>query len=166
MTSNRNRILLFFLLLALIVPSHLIANDRTVTVDEPWWVISGSNFYYALTHRDFANTIYDYHPAVTTTWMVTAGMVSYFPEYRGFGLDYFDVRKPNFEEFLRENGKEALGLLRNSRLFQSALILALAALCFFLLQKLIDYRMAFLSIALAMTAPFFLGHARLLNHEG
>lgn len=166
MTSKRNQILLFILLLALIVPSHLIANDHTVTVDEPWWVISGSNYYYALTHRDFANTLYDYHPAVTTTWMVTAGMLSYFPEYRGFGLDYFDVRKPNFEEFLRENGKEALGLLRNSRLFQSALILALAALSFFLLQKLIDYRMAFLSIALAMTAPFFLGHARLLNHEG
>ncbi|MBL8063161.1 MAG: glycosyltransferase family 39 protein [Anaerolineales bacterium] len=166
MTSKRNPILLFILLLALIVPSHLIANDRTVTVDEPWWVISGSNYYYALTHRDFADTIYDYHPAVTTTWMVTAGMVSYFPEYRGFGLEYFDVRKPNFEEFLRENCKEALGLLRNSRLFQSALILALAALCFFLLQKLIDYRMAFLSITLAMTAPFFLGHARLLNHEG
>lgn len=26
--------------------------------------------------------------------------------------------------------------------------------------------MAFLAIMLSMTAPFFLGHARLLNHEG
>ncbi|MBN8654324.1 MAG: glycosyltransferase family 39 protein [Anaerolineae bacterium] len=166
MNEKRGRALLIVLLLILIVPSHLIGIDRATTIDEPWWVISGSNYYYALTNRDFANTIYDYHPAVTTTWMVTTGMVTYFPEYRGFGQGYFDVRKPHFEEFLRENGKDALDLLRYSRWAQSALILALAALGFFLLQMVMDYRMAFLSISLAMTAPFYLGHSRLLNHEG
>jgi hypothetical protein len=166
MNEKRGRALLIVLLLILIVPSHLIGIDRATTIDEPWWVISGSNYYYALTNRDFANTIYDYHPAVTTTWMVTTGMVAYFPEYRGFGQGYFDVRKPHFEVFLRENGKDALDLLRYSRWAQSALILALAALGFFLMQMVMDYRMAFLSISLAMTAPFYLGHSRLLNHEG
>jgi hypothetical protein len=166
MNEKRGRALLIVLLLILIVPSHLIGIDRATTIDEPWWVISGSNYYYALTNRDFANTLYDYHPAVTTTWMVTTGMVAYFPEYRGFGQGYFDVRKPHFEEFLRENGKDALDLLRYSRWAQSALILVLAALGFFLLQMVIDYRIAFLSISLAMTAPFYLGHSRLLNHEG
>lgn len=164
--SKRSRFLVLVLLLVLITPSHLIAADRPTTLDEPWWLISGSNYYYALTNRDFANTLYDYHPAVTTTWVVTAGMVAYFPEYRGFGQGYFDVRKPKFEEFLHENGKEALDLLRYSRWVQSLLILAFALLGFFLLQKLLDYRLAFLSIALAMTAPFYLGHSRLLNHEG
>lgn len=166
---NKNvwsRLVFFVLLLALMVPSHMIAIDRVVTVDEPWWVISGSNFYYALGQRDFENTIYDYHPAVTTTWIVTAGMLSYFPEYRGYGQGYFDVRKPHFEEFMREHGKEALDLLRTSRLIQSALVVALALLGFFLLQLLAGQHTAFLSIALAMTAPFFLGHSRLLNHEG
>lgn len=158
--------ILALILLAMIAPSHLIANDRVVTVDEPWWVISGSNYYYALTHGDFANTLYDYHPAVTTTWVVTAGMLSYFPEYRGGGQGYFDVRKPKFEEFLRENGKEALDLVRNSRLIQSALILSFALLAFFLIQSLTNQITAFLSVALAMTAPFYLGHSRLLNHEG
>ncbi len=160
------RALLLLLLLALILPSHLIANDRVVTVDEPWWVISGSNFYYALGQQDFENTIYDYHPAVTTTWVVTAGMLSYFPEYRGYGQGYFDVRKPHFEQFLRDHGRQALGLLRNARLIQTALLMALALLGFLLLQLLVGQQAAFLSIALAMTAPFFLGHARLLNHEG
>ena len=88
---------LFALLLVLIVPSRLIASDRPTTMDEPWWVISGSNYYYALANRDLANTLYDYHPAVTTTWMVATGMIAYFPEYRGFGQGYFDVRKPKFE---------------------------------------------------------------------
>ncbi len=164
--SKRSRFLLAILLLVLIAPSHLIAVDRPITVDEPWWLISGSNYYYALANRDFASTLYDYHPAVTTTWMVTSGMVAYFPEYRGLGQGYFDVRKPKFEEFLREHGKEALDLLRYSRWIQSALILAFAMLGFFLLQKLMDYRMAFLAITLAMVAPFYLGHSRLLNHEG
>ena len=90
LNEKRGRVLLFALLLILIVPSHLIGIDRATTIDEPWWVISGSNYYYALTNRDFANTLYDYHPAVTTTWMVTTGMVAYFPEYRGFGQGYFD----------------------------------------------------------------------------
>lgn len=166
LNEKRGRVLLVALLLILIVPSHLIGIDRATTIDEPWWVISGSNYYYALTNRDFANTLYDYHPAVTTTWMVTTGMVAYFPEYRGFGQGYFDVRKPHFEGFLRENGKDVLDLLRYSRWAQSALILVFAALGFFLLQMLMDFRMAFLSISLAMTAPFYLGHSRLLNHEG
>jgi len=157
---------LFALLLVLIVPSRLIASDRPTTMDEPWWVISGSNYYYALANRDLANTLYDYHPAVTTTWMVATGMIAYFPEYRGFGQGYFDVRKPKFEEFLHENNKEALNVLLYSRWLQSLSILAFALLGFFLLQKLMDSRMAFLSISLAMIAPFYLGHSRLLNHEG
>jgi hypothetical protein len=163
----KNKWLMTILLLVLIIPSHVIGIDKFVTFDEPWWVISGSNYYYALTHGDFANTIYDYHPAVTTTWIVTAGMLSYFPEYRGIGQDeYFDVRKPKFEEFMREHGKEAIDLIRNSRLIQSALLIGLAVLSFILLQMLIEPIMAFLGIVLAMNAPFFLGHSRLLNHEG
>lgn len=159
-------ILIILVLLMLIVPSHVIGIDRVVTIDEPWWVISGSNYYYALTHRDFANTIYDYHPAVTTTWIVAAGMLSYFPEYRGFGQGYFDVRKPNFEEFMRENGKDAIDLVRHSRLIQSMLLIAVAVLGFFLLQLLVDQTAALAAIALAMSGPFFLGHSRLINHEG
>ena len=161
-----NWLIMLLILLASIVPSHVVGIEKVVTIDEPWWVISGSNYYYALTHKDFANTIYDYHPAVTTIWMVTAGMLSYFPEYRGFGQGYFDVRKPKFEEFMRSHGKNVIDLVRNSRLFQATLLTALATLGFFLLQLLVDRRVALLSIALAMNAPFFLGHSRLLNHEG
>lgn len=157
---------LAFLLLIVVVPSHIVQNDQTITIDEPWWVISGSNYYYALTHRDFANTRYDYHPAVTTTWAVTAGMLSYFPEYRGLGQGYFDVRKPNYEEFLREQGKDVLILLRNSRFIQTAVILTFAIAAFYFLQLLVGHSAAFLSVSLAMLAPFFLGHARLFNHEG
>ncbi len=163
---NKHKGLLALLLFALIVPARVAGIDKFATLDEPWWIISGSNFYYALAHRDFATTVYDYHPAVTTTWVVTAGMLSYFPEYRGLGQGYFDVRKPLFENFMRARGKDSLPLIRNSRLIQVALITVLALLSFFLLQALIDENVAFLSIALAMNAPFFLGVSRLINHEG
>ncbi|MCE9645902.1 MAG: glycosyltransferase family 39 protein [Chloroflexi bacterium] len=163
---RKNQWLVILLLLAVIVPAHIIGIDRVVTFDEPWWVISGSNYYYALTHGDYENTIYDYHPAVTTTWVVTAGMLAYFPEYRGFGEGYFDVRKPKFEEFMREHGKEAIDLVRDSRLIQTALLVGLAVLGFILLRTLAGQWQAFIAVTLAMNAPFFLGHSRLLNHEG
>ncbi|MBI5946497.1 MAG: glycosyltransferase family 39 protein [Chloroflexi bacterium] len=164
--NSLHRLAILIVLLALTIPSHVIGIDKVVTIDEPWWVISGSNYYYALTHKDFSSTLYDYHPAVTTTWMVTAGMLSYFPEYRGFGQGYFDVRKPKFEEFMRSHGRDVIDLVRASRLFQTALLIALAVLAFFLLQILVGRMPAFIAIALALNAPFFLGHSRLLNHEG
>ncbi len=158
-------LLTLILLLVLIVPSHAIGIARFSDIDEPWWVISGSNFYYAVTHHDYASTIYEYHPGVTTTWIVAAGMLAYFPQYRGLGQGYFDARKDNFDNFLKEHGKQTLILLRDSRLIQTAVLVVLALLAFFLLQFLIDRTIAFLAIVLAMDAPFFLGHARLLNHE-
>jgi 4-amino-4-deoxy-L-arabinose transferase-like glycosyltransferase len=154
------------LLLALITPSHLVGLDKFATIDEPWWVISGSNYYYALTHGDFANTIYDYHPAVTTTWVVTTGMLIVFPEYRGFGQGYFDVRKPNYDEFLQKHDVRTLDILRNSRIIQSLLLIVLAILAFYLLQLLIERPLALAAAAFAFDAPFFLGHSRLINHEG
>ena len=49
-------ILFSLLLLALTLPSRVINIDRAVNIDEPWWVISSANFYYAVTHHDFQDT--------------------------------------------------------------------------------------------------------------
>lgn len=62
-------------------------------------------------------------------------MLSYFPKYRALEQGYFDVRKPKFEDFMRANGKEAMDLVRISRLMQTALLLALAVLGYSLLQN-------------------------------
>lgn len=164
--TNQSKIWLVILLLALTLPSRLISIDRAINIDEPWWVISGVNFYYAVAHKDFENTYFEYHPGVTNTWVIATAMFSYFPEYRGFGQGYFDQRKPHFEEFMRSHGKEAIDLVRNARLIQAGVLAILAVIGFLLLQLLIDQKAAFLSIALATIAPFFLGHSRLLNVEG
>lgn len=158
--------LCILILLALAVPSHAVGIARFSDIDEPFWITNGSNFYYALTHRDFKNTVYEYHPGVTTTWVVAAGMLTTFPEYRGFGQGYFDPYKWKFEEFMRSKGQDPLVLVRISRLFQTAVLLLFAVILFLLLQLLVDRVLALAAVLLAFNAPFYLGHSRLLNNEG
>jgi hypothetical protein len=73
-------------------------------------VISGSN-YITLTHREFDQTIYDYHPAVTTTWVVTTH-AHHFRVPRSVRVT--DVRK-DIRQFPARARQTALGLLRASR---------------------------------------------------
>lgn len=162
---NQTKILLAFLLLAITLPSRLINNDRAFNIDEPWWVISSANFYYAVTHRDFENTYFEYHPGVTNMWIFSTAMHVYFPEYRGYGQGFFDQRKPHFEEFLREHGKETIDLVRYSRYLQAIVIAVLSLVAFFLLSLIVSEWIAFISIVLATISPFFLGHSRLMNME-
>lgn len=157
---------LALLLLAVILPSWLIENDRVINVDEPRWIIRGANFYYAVTHGEFEKTIFEYHPGVTNMWIVGAAMHIYFPEYRGFGQGYFDPLKQKFEEFMREHGKEALDVARVSRYIHAGVLAVLAVTAFLLLRLLVDPKAAFLSVALAVLSPFYLGHSRLMNLEG
>ena len=157
---------LALLLLVVILPSWLIENDRVINVDEPRWIIRGANFYYAVTHGEFEKTIFEYHPGVTNMWIVGAAMHIYFPEYRGFGQGYFDPLKQKFEEFMREQGKEALDVARVSRYIHAGVLAVLALTAFLLLRLLIDPKAAFLSVALAALSPFYLGHSRLMNLEG
>jgi hypothetical protein len=162
---NRTKILLAALLLAISIPSRVINNDQVINIDEPWWVISSANFYYAFAHRDFENAYFEYHPGVTNMWVFSTALHFYFPEYRGMGQGFFDQRKPHFEEFMRENGKETIDLVRYSRYIQAVVLAAFAVGAFMLLSLLLGEAAAFLSVALASVAPFFLGHSRLMNME-
>jgi hypothetical protein len=163
-SSLRNSALMLGLIALMLAP-RLIGLDLFATVDEPYWLTAGSDFYYALGQRDFAKTVYDYHPAVTTMWIVTTGMLLYFPQYRGLGQGYFDVYKDSLEQFLLAHDHTPLGLLATSRLVQVVLIALLLVLVFILLRRLLDERTAVVAVLLLSFDPFLLGHSRLLNHE-
>ena len=152
-------------MIALTLVPRLIGIDLFATVDEPYWLTAGSDFYYALGQREFAKTVYDYHPAVTTMWIVTTGMLLYFPQYRGLGQGYFDVYKDSLEQFLLAHGRTPLGLLATARVVQVVVIALLLVLVYVLLRRLLDERTAVVAILLLSFDPFFLGHSRLLNHE-
>jgi hypothetical protein len=164
MTKFRKHILAF-LLLAVVIAPRLPKLDSFVTLDEPFWLSVGANYYYAIGQREFENTVYEYHPAVTTMTIITAAFLVYFPEYRGYGQGYFDVDKEKFDPFLIEHGIDPMHLLYLSRLFQIAIIVLFALIIFYLLSHLIGEEKAFLVTALTSSAPYFLGHSRVLSHE-
>lgn len=166
MKSQTVQIILMVLLGALLVVPRLLAIDQFATIDEPYWLTAGSDFYYALGQRAFANTVYDYHPAVTTMWIIALGMLIYFPQYRGFGQGYFDVYKDTLERFLLSHDHTPLGLLTVSRVIQTAVIVFLLFVTLWFLRRLLGNKIAIAGILLISFDPFFLGHSRLLNHEG
>lgn len=165
MKPGRGQILLVAGLILVIAVPRLVGIGQFATIDEPYWLTAGSDFYYALGQRAFANTFYDYHPAVTTMWIVTAAMLIYFPEYRGLGQGYFDVYKDSLERFLLAHGHSPLGLLVAGRVLQTILITALLLCVWWLLRRLLGAKTAAVGTVLISFDPFFLGHSRLLNHE-
>jgi 4-amino-4-deoxy-L-arabinose transferase-like glycosyltransferase len=157
--------LLEFLLLAVTLTPRLIELKSFVTVDEPFWLSVGANYYYAIARREFQNTVYEYHPAVTTMTAITAAFLADFPDFRSLGQGYFDVDKEKFDPFLVKHGHDPLYLLYLSRLFQVIVIVMLGLLIFYFLSHLIGDNKAFLVTALVSSAPYFLGHSRVLSHE-
>jgi 4-amino-4-deoxy-L-arabinose transferase-like glycosyltransferase len=164
--SRLRQILYMLVLIALLAVPRLVAIDRFATIDEPYWLTAGSDFYYALGQRAFANTVYDYHPAVTTMWVVAAAMLVYFPQYRGYGQGYFDVYKDTLERFLLSHDHTPLGLLTTGRVIQTFIIVVLLLVIFWFLRRLLGDAIAWAATLLISFDPFFLGHSRLLNHEG
>jgi len=152
------------LIVALFIP-RASALDSFATLDEPYWLSMGSNFYYALGQREFQNTVYEYQPAVTTMWIVTAAMLFYFPQYRSLGQGYLEFEKGALDPFMLEHGKSPLVLLRDARLIQITFIVVLFLLLYYLLQRLVSKPIAFFAVLFASFDPFFLGMSRLLNHE-
>jgi hypothetical protein len=156
---------LVLLLLILTLAPRLVSLDSFVTLDEPFWLSVGANYYYALGQRELENTVYEYHPAVTTMSFITAAFLVDFPDYRGFGQGYFDVDKEKFDPFLIEHGHDPMYLLYLSRIFQVMVVVLFALIIFQLLSVLVGDEKAFLVTALTSVSPYFLGHSRVLSHE-
>jgi hypothetical protein len=157
--------LLAFLLFVLTLTPRLLELKSFVTVDEPFWLSVGANYYYALARREFQNTVYEYHPAVTTMSVITAAFLTDFPDFRKLGQGYFDVDKEKFDPFIVEHGHDPLYLLYLSRVFQALVITTLILFIFYFLSALLGEKKAFFVTALFSLAPYFLGHSRALSHE-
>jgi len=152
------------LIIAFLVP-RLLKINSFVTLDEPSWLSQGANFYYALGQREFENTVYEYQPAVTTMAIIALAMFMYFPEYRGLGQGYLDYEKGTLDPFMLKHGHDPLVLLAYSRAIQVFLLLALALLLYFLLQKFIPKMPALFSVLFITFDPYYLGLTRMMTHE-
>jgi hypothetical protein len=156
---------LYIVLIITLLAPRLPSLGAFSTLDEPYWLSMGANFYYALGQREFQNTVYEYQPAVTTMWIITAAMLVYFPEYRGMGQGYLDYNKGWLDPFLLEHGKDPLKLLEISRVIQVLVIAALFLLLYSLLKRFVPKFVAAFAVIFASLDPFFLSQSRLLDHE-
>jgi 4-amino-4-deoxy-L-arabinose transferase-like glycosyltransferase len=161
--SKAKEAVLIVILIAISAIPRFVGLGAFTSIDEPFWLRVSGNFFYALGQRQFANTLYEYHPAVTTMWVIAAGMLAYFPKYRLLGQGY--LRPNKFDEFMLAQGKSLLQLLVASRAVQVVVIIGLLLVIYWLLRKLFGIKAAFLTTGLISVSPFFLGHSRLLNHE-
>jgi len=159
------RILVLLLLIIVMIAPRVVELTKFTAADEPFWLVVGANYYYALTHGEFENTVYEYHPAVTTMWIGTAAMLAYFPEYRGMMNGYFQQEKTSFDTYLVEHGKDPLALLWWARLFQTLLNVFLFLAAFLLLRSMLDEWSALAILLLTSFAPYLFGQSRMLNHE-
>src|SRR5258707_9450782 len=163
--KKRIELLLNILLIVGLLAPRLIDLVKFTAADEPFWLAVGANYYYALTHHEFENTVYEYHPAVTTMWIVTGAMLIYFPEYRGLMNGYFVQEKSSFDEYLVGHGKNPLDLLWWSRFLQVLVNIGLLMTVFFLLRYMFDEMIALTVVLLASFSPYLFGQSRMLNHE-
>jgi hypothetical protein len=159
------RILVAILVITSMILPRVVELTKFTAADEPFWLVVGANYYYALTHGEFENTVYEYHPAVTTMWVGTAAMLIYFPEYRSLMNGYFQQEKTSFDTYMVEHGKNPLTLLWWARLIQLLLNVFLFIVAFFLLRSLLDEWIALTILLLTSFAPYLFGQSRMLNHE-
>lgn len=159
------RILAAIIIIASMILPRAANLTQFTAADEPFWLVVGANYYYALTHGELENTVYEYHPAVTTMWIGAAAMLIYFPEYRGIMDGYFQQEKTTFDAYLVEHGKDPLTLLWWTRIIQLLLNIALFIAAFFFLKPMLGENSALIIVLLTSFAPYLFGQSRLLNHE-
>ena len=153
-----------FLILVFLAP-RLPGIGSFVTLDEASWLSQGANFYYALGQREFENTVYEYQPAVTTMWIISAAMFLYFPEYRGFGQGYLDYEKGRLDPFMYQHGYDPLVLLEYARIIQLVVLLILSLVLYYLFQRFFSKPVSLFVLLFAFFDPFHLSQTRLLDHE-
>ena len=150
--------------LALLVP-RLVGIDKFTTGDEPAWLIFSHNYLHAIDIGEFEQTAYEYHPAVTTLWSITAGILSYFPGYIHIKHGYIE-KFWELDDIYAAYKKSLAIVLYRSRMINVAIVCTALLLAFFLLRKLLETRTALVAILLVGFNPFYLGESRLLTHEG
>ena len=163
--NKAREIVLVVLLVAIAAIPRFVGLGKFTSIDEPFWLRASGNFYYALGQRQFENTLYEYHPAVTTMWVITAGMLAYFPDYRKLEQGYLKPAK--FDAFMVEHGKSMLQLLIVSRAVQVIVSgRAPAGRLFPAARSCSAAWTAFFTTALISSSrPFSSGTRVLLNHE-
>jgi hypothetical protein len=156
--------LLALIIIAMAIP-RLAGLDRLVTIDEPYWMQGGANFYFALGQGDLAATYHDGHPGVTQLWEGAVGMWRVWPQYRIEAKEYYgNSRKVNV--LLLENGIDPLDVMVAAREVAILVNITMLAGAYALFRYLTERKLAVFGFLLLAFSPFFTAHTRFLHQDG
>ncbi|RME73469.1 MAG: phospholipid carrier-dependent glycosyltransferase, partial [Chloroflexi bacterium] len=131
-----------------------------VTADEAKWVYRSARFLAAFLQGDLPGTTVNLTPAVTTTWLGSAGLAVYYRLHQA-------VLQPAFVDWLASLPpfRTELDILAATR-WPMALLTALAVvLVYHLGRRLVDPPVAWLAAALLALDPHFTALSRILGHD-
>ncbi len=164
-TSTQKTIVVLFLLVAILLP-RVVALDRLVTPDETRWLTRSANFYYALTHRDFAHTYQIEHPGVLIMWAGMFAFIQKFPTYSEQATGQLNWLQDEVGSFLRDHGYDPLELLVTGRLNMVLIIALVLITAFWAASRLLGFWPAVVGFFLIAVDPFHVALSRLLHVDG
>ncbi|GAB4543522.1 MAG: hypothetical protein Kow0063_36760 [Anaerolineae bacterium] len=130
------------------------------TADEAKWVYRSAQFLLALLQGDLAGTVVNLTPAVTTTWLGSAGLAAYYALHRAELGTSFSGWLASLPEF-----RAALDVLVAVR-WPMVLLTSLGVVAFYhLARRLTTERVALLFALLLAFDPHFIALSRVLGHD-
>ena len=161
--SKRSMELDFFLpvfLFALALLPRLLTLDAFLTPDEYHWVRRSRHFLAGVLRQDWASTLQEGHPGVTTMWTGTLGIL-----YR------YWTRPPSapddllaFVERIPSDPIDIAYIIPTR--FPTAILSAVTVVAFFwLTARLFDRRTALIAACLFALNPFHIAHSRVFHHD-
>ena len=156
--------LVLVILVFLLAPLRFLALGRFVTADEPAWGKRSANFYYALSHGDYASTYQTGHPGVITMWIGAAAYLFKFPEYRQLGKT--SLGDNALIQIFKKQGVIPLEILVTARLITAAVIAFTLLVSFYCARQLFGTLPSLLGFVLITFDPFHLAHSRIFHTNG
>ena len=166
-TWIKKRAYVFFFLVIfvfLLAPLRFLALGRFVTADEPTWGKRSANFFYALSHGDYASTYQIGHPGVTTMWIGATAYLFRFPEYRQVGKTSLGDNK--IIEIFNKHEVIPLEILVTARLITAFVIALTLLVSFFCARYIFGTLPSLLGFVLIAFDPFHLAHSRVFHTNG
>jgi 4-amino-4-deoxy-L-arabinose transferase-like glycosyltransferase len=134
--------------------------ERFVTADEAKWVYRSAQFLAAFLQADFAETSVNLTPAVTTTWLGSAGLALYYQFHQGDINMAFIPWLLSLPEFRTE-----LTLLNATR-WPVVILSCLGVVAVYLLtRRLFDPLLAVIAAVLLALDPHPVALSRILGHD-
>ncbi|MEZ4580491.1 MAG: hypothetical protein R3A10_02335 [Caldilineaceae bacterium] len=157
--------LLFF---AVWIP-RTVTLELFVTADEADWLQRSVEFTRALLQRNWAGTFQFIHPAETTLWTGSIGVLRTLPDFPALMAAIATPGQPLplLDEWLLEaTGVTPLHLLAVTRWWVVLIIALVTTLTFFPLRRLLGDGLAWVALLMIGWSPFMVGFSRELQPDG